>query len=68
MLRYYCGEVNLRGKDEFVKKFPVTMEYTYVPESNEYEKGTDNERELDVPSMGILSVLPNDIFQPELLG
>ena len=44
------------------------MEYTYVPESNEYEKGTDNERELDVPSMGILSMLPNDIDQPELLG
>ena len=46
----------------------MQMVHTYVPESNEYVKGIPNERELDVSSMGILSVPLNDTFQPESLG
>ena len=53
---------------DFVSAWLAKREITYVPESNEYEKGMPNERELEVSSMGILSVPLNDKAQPELLG
>ena len=41
---------------------------THSPVSNEYEKGTEKERLLEAPSMGMLSVLPNDALHPESEG